>query len=63
MDKQQNSLHIPLDFEPDPDKFAADGYHPSEDSYAEFGRHVAERLIAMAEIDRDAAPMRCSDAH
>ncbi len=43
--KQQNSLHVPLDFEPDPGKFAPDGYHPSEESYAEFGRHLADRLL------------------
>ena len=41
-----NSLHVPLDFEPDPKGFAADGYHPSEESYVEFGRHMAERLVA-----------------
>lgn len=39
------SFHIPLDFEPHPTKFAPDGYHPSEESYAEFGRHMAERLL------------------
>lgn len=40
------ALHVSLDFEPDPNGFAADGYHPSEESYVEFGRHMAERLVA-----------------
>ncbi|MGI9237963.1 MAG: SGNH/GDSL hydrolase family protein [Woeseiaceae bacterium] len=44
--RQQNSIHVPLDFEPDPNKFAPDGYHPSEESYAEFGRHMADRILA-----------------
>lgn len=42
-----NSSHIPLDFEPHPSQFAPDGYHPSEESYAEFGQHVAHRLLAL----------------
>ena len=46
--KHPNALHVPVEFDPHPDKFAADGYHPSEESYAEFGRHMAEGLLAMA---------------
>ena len=46
VEEHPNSLHVPLDFEPDPNSFAADGYHPSEESYAEFGHHMAERLVA-----------------
>lgn len=45
-DQRQNVLHAPLDFEPEPDKFSADGYHPSEESYIEFGRGMADALIA-----------------
>lgn len=41
----QNAVHIPLDFEPDPEKFSPDGYHPSEESYVAFGEHMAERLV------------------
>ena len=44
-DRAQNALHVPLNFEPDPKKFANDGYHPSEESYAEFGRHMADSLL------------------
>jgi lysophospholipase L1-like esterase len=44
---RQNSRHIPLDFEPEPKKFAADGYHPSEESYTEFGCHMANELLTM----------------
>ena len=46
VDRHENSLHVPLDFEPDPEKFAPDGYHPSEESYSEFGRSMADRLLA-----------------
>ncbi len=42
-----NARHVPVDFEPHPEKFAPDGYHPSEESYAEFGRHMADELLAM----------------
>jgi len=46
VDRDQNALHVPVDFEPDPDKFSPDGYHPSEQSYAEFGRRMAEKLLS-----------------
>ena len=42
----RNALHVPLDFDPDPAKFSPDGYHPSEESYVEFGQHMADRLVA-----------------
>ena len=41
----QNAFNIPIYFEPDPEKFSPDGYHPSEESYVEFGQHMAERLV------------------
>jgi lysophospholipase L1-like esterase len=46
IDRFPSTIHVPLDFEPDPDKFAPDGYHPSEESYAEFGRQLAITLVA-----------------
>ncbi len=46
-EQHHNTLHVPVDFEPDPEKFAPDGYHPSEESYVEFGRSMAEGLLAM----------------
>ncbi|MDT8410568.1 MAG: SGNH/GDSL hydrolase family protein [Wenzhouxiangellaceae bacterium] len=36
--------HIPLDFVADPESFSADGFHPSENSYALFGRLAAEAV-------------------
>lgn len=42
----ERCLHIPLDFAPDPDQFAADGYHPSEQSYLHLGRVVAQTLLS-----------------
>ena len=52
--EQERSLHIPLDFEPHPSGFAPDGYHPSEESYVEFGSRLAERMLA-AKAQTDAA--------
>jgi hypothetical protein len=43
----RGALHVPIDFEAGPGKFADDGYHPSEESYIEFGRQVADRLLAL----------------
>lgn len=39
-----NALHLPLDFEPTPDQFSADGFHPSEASYRKFGEMMAQRI-------------------
>lgn len=41
-------IHVPVDFETAPDRFAADGYHPSEASYAVFGAAMAEAIAARA---------------
>ena len=41
----KNAQLVPLEFEPNPANFAADGYHPSEQGYAEFGREMADRLL------------------
>lgn len=43
-----NCVYVPLDFDPDLSKFAPDGYHPSEEGYAEYGRHMADELIKVA---------------
>jgi lysophospholipase L1-like esterase len=40
------AVHVPLDFDPDPEEFAADGYHPSEESYTKFGWRMADRLLS-----------------
>ncbi len=47
VDKLPNTVHVPLDFEPDQHQFARDGYHPSEKSYEEFGRHMADGLLGI----------------
>ena len=44
--QKKNALHVPLEFDTHPSKFAPDGYHPSEESYTEFGRHMADALVA-----------------
>ena len=38
-------VHVPIDFETSPEKFAADGFHPSEESYVEFAQVVADAMI------------------
>jgi lysophospholipase L1-like esterase len=38
------AVYVTLDFDPTPDKFSADGYHPSEASYTMFGQMMADRI-------------------
>ena len=38
------AVYVTLDFNPTPDKFSADGYHPSEASYTMFGQMMADRI-------------------
>ncbi len=45
VDGHSGTVHVPLHFEADPASFAPDGYHPSEESYVEFGRHMADGLL------------------
>lgn len=47
VDSLPGIAHVPLDFEADPEQFAPDGYHPSEESYVEFGRHMADGLLGI----------------
>ena len=39
------AVHVPLAFELEPENFSADGYHPNEESYVEYGRLMAEALL------------------
>ena len=49
-----NAVYVPIDFETSPDKFSADGFHPSEPSYRVFGQamaaQIAEKLNGRPEI-------------
>ena len=45
LENDPRAVHVPIDFETDPEKFSTDGYHPSEESYVEFGQHMAEALL------------------
>ena len=40
-----DTVHVPIEFAASAARFAPDGYHPSEDGYREFGRHVADALV------------------
>ena len=44
--RHKNTIHVPLDFEPEPQMFSADGFHPSEESYQEFGEMMANGIAA-----------------
>ena len=44
--RMEGVIHVPLDFNPQPEKFSADGYHPNADSYSEIGLAVAEAISA-----------------
>lgn len=39
-------VHLPVDFETTAGSFSDDGFHPSETSYAWFGRAIAGRLVS-----------------
>jgi lysophospholipase L1-like esterase len=41
-------VFLPVKFETRPEAFAADGFHPSEASYARFGKAAAEAFLAHA---------------
>lgn len=41
---EENTVYVPLHFDPKPDMFSPDGYHPSEESYTALGDAVAEHL-------------------
>jgi lysophospholipase L1-like esterase len=40
------AVYVPLEFDPTPDKFSADGYHPSEASYTMFGHMMADCITS-----------------
>ncbi len=42
--KRDRTVHIRLDFEPTPDGFADDGFHPGAETYTRFGEFTAEAL-------------------
>lgn len=44
LDGYPQAVHIPLDFEARPGSFSGDGFHPSEQSYAEFGTMAATAI-------------------
>ncbi len=44
--KFPRTVHVPIDAELAAGSFSADGFHPSEQGYVDFGRGVAEALLA-----------------
>jgi len=45
--KRDKVLHVPIDIEPGPVTFSADGFHPSTASYRELGQGIAEAISPM----------------
>ncbi len=41
---------LPLDFDPQPQMFSADGFHPSQHSYAHFGNLIAQAITARLHV-------------
>ncbi len=54
--RHPNAVYVPVEIPPDTRQFAADGYHPSETGYREFGRVTAARLIDGGTSGRDILP-------
>ena len=52
-----NAIHVPVDFDAAPDKFSADGFHPSESSYGEYGAAMANRIADEIVRDGTAEPI------
>lgn len=48
--KRPRVVYLKLDFDPSPERFSPDGYHPSEESYAEFGEALAAVLLAHKKV-------------
>ncbi|MDJ0940574.1 MAG: SGNH/GDSL hydrolase family protein [Woeseiaceae bacterium] len=44
VEKHDNAIHVPVDFETLPERFADDGFHPSESSYQIFGQVMADAI-------------------
>lgn len=42
--KRERTIHIRLDFEPTPEGFADDGFHPGAETYTRFGDFTAEAI-------------------
>lgn len=47
--RHPTAIHVPVAFDPDPEKFAADGFHPSEVGYQEFGQAMATAIVERLE--------------
>jgi lysophospholipase L1-like esterase len=52
VERRQNMIFVPIAFDPLPDKFSADGFHPSADSYAEFGRAISDAIAPRLSLNR-----------
>lgn len=50
--------HMPTAFEPEPEpeKFSADGYHPSPESYRVWGEELAEIVVELERSGRALSP-------
>ncbi len=49
--KRRKVLHIPIEVDPGPERFSADGFHPSPASYTELGRQIAAAIRLVMNCD------------
>jgi lysophospholipase L1-like esterase len=55
--RRERVVHIALGLDVQPEKFSADGYHPSAESYAELGRHVAAAIAPLFAATEHSPPV------
>ena len=54
--------HVPVEFPSHADRFSADGFHPSEASYVDFGRTMASSILAMLPSKRQKSARVLADS-
>lgn len=52
LENRPQAVHIPLAFEARSGSFCDDGFHPSEQSYVEFGRIAAEAIVRRMDLGK-----------
>ena len=55
--RHNRAVYVPLDFDPTPDRFSADGFHPSKESYRQFGRMMAAGILEGVDDEQEPAPV------
>lgn len=53
--RRAGMVFLPLNFDPQPSRFSADGFHPSPESYGDFGDAFAERIAPLVAVQRSSS--------